>query len=145
MVFSNFDSDEINPAWRQLPLKVLRATANRSGRVSPNEKEAMGLVCGIVGRLHDDKVPKSFIEALRAWQPGPWRIRFIGQGLDTGYHRYVKEKLSNLPWVEFSGEVLPGRMPSVLCELDAVLIPLTLLKVKLVLMPHWKRWRPVCP
>ena len=121
MVFSNFDSDEINPAWRQLPLKVLRPQID-TVEFRPMNKQHVGLVCGIVGRLHEDKVPKSFIEALLAWQPGPWRIRFIGQGLDTGYHRYVKEKVANLPWVEFSGDVPPGQMPSALRELDAVMI-----------------------
>ena len=121
-VFSNFDSDEINPAWRHLPLKVLRPQID-TVRFRPTEQKHVGLVCGIVGRLHEDKVPKSFVEALRAWQPGPWRIRFIGQGLDTGYHRYVREKLANLPWVGFSGDVPPGQMPSALRELDAVLIP----------------------
>ena len=121
MVFSNFDSDEINPAWRQLPLKVLRPQIDTVEFRPTNEKH-VGLVCGIVGRLHEDKVPKSFIEALQAWQPGPWRIRFIGQGLDTGYHQYVREKLANLPWVEFSGDVPPGRMPPALRELDAVMI-----------------------
>ena len=121
MVFSNFDSDEINPAWRQLPLKVLRPQID-TVEFCPTKKKHVGLVCGIVGRLHQDKVPKSFIEELRDWQPGPWRIRFIGHGLDTGYQQWVREKLANLPWVEFSGDVLPGQMPSALRELDAVLI-----------------------
>lgn len=121
MVFSNFDSDEINPAWRQLPLKVLRPQID-TVEFHPTDKKHVDLVCGIVGRLHEDKVPKSFIEALQAWHPGPWRIRFVGQGLDTGYHRYVKEKLASLSWVEFSGDVLPGQMPPALRELDAVMI-----------------------
>jgi hypothetical protein len=76
-----------------------------------------------VGRLHEDKVPRSFIEAVLAWQAGPWRIRFIGHGLDTGYQRFVREKLANLPWVDFSGDVTPSKMPSALRQLDAVLIP----------------------
>ncbi len=121
MVFSNFDSDEINPAWRQLPLKVLRPQIETI-EFRPAQKKHIGLVCGIVGRLHEDKVPKSFIEVLRAWQPGPWRIRFIGHGFETGYQRYVREKLANLPWVEFSDDVPPERMPSALRELDAVMI-----------------------
>jgi glycosyltransferase involved in cell wall biosynthesis len=121
-VFSNFDSDEINPAWRQLPLKVLRPQID-TAEFRPTDQQHVGLVCGIVGRLHEDKVPKSFIEALEAWQPGPWRIRFIGHGLDTGYQRYVTEKLANLPWVEFLDDVPPGLMPSALRELDAVMIP----------------------
>jgi len=121
IVFLNFDSDEINPAWRQLPLKVLRPQVD-TVEFSPIKKKHVGLVCGIVGRLHKDKVPKSFIEVLLAWQPGPWRIRFIGHGFETGYQRYVREKLANLPWVEFSDDVPPGQMPSALRELDAVMI-----------------------
>jgi len=121
MVFSNFDSDEINPAWRQLPLKVLQPQID-TVEFSPSKKKHVGLVCGIVGRLHEDKVPKSFIEVLLTWQPGPWRIRFIGHGLDTGYQRYVREKLANLPWIEFSDDVPPEQMSSALRELDAVMI-----------------------
>lgn len=121
MVFSNFDADEINPSWRQLPLKVLRPQID-TVEFQPTEQKHVGLVCGIVGRLHEDKVPKSFIEALCEWQPGPWRIRFVGHGLDTGYQRYVREKLANLPWVEFSGDVPPEQMPPALRELDAVMI-----------------------
>src|SRR4029077_14716687 len=79
--------------------------------------------CGVVGRLHEDKVPGSFIEAILGWEPGPWRIRFIGHGLETGYQQFVKEKLAHLPWIEFSGDVSPSRMPNALRRLDAVLIP----------------------
>jgi hypothetical protein len=121
MVFSNFDSDEINPAWRQLPLKVLRPQID-TVEFRPTKQKHPGLVCGIVGRLHEDKVPKSFIQMLQAWQPGPWRIRFIGHGLDTGYQRYVREKLTNLTWIEYSDEVPPDQMSSALRELDAVMI-----------------------
>ena len=122
MVFLNLDSDEINPAWRQLPLKVLRPQID-TAEFRPCEQKHVGLVCGVVGRLHEDKVPASFVEALRVWQPGEWRIRFIGHGLDTGYQRSVTEKLANLPWIEFSGDVPPEQMPSALRELDAVMIP----------------------
>src|ERR1044072_3023762 len=125
-VFSNFDSHEIHSAWRQLSLKVLplQIDAARFRPIKrPTKRKRLGLVCGIVGRLHEDKVPRSFIEALLAWQPGSWRIRFIGHGLDTGYQRYVREQLANLPWVEFAGDVPPGKMPSALRRLDAVLIP----------------------
>src|SRR5215813_11821856 len=121
-VFSNFDSHEIHPGWRQLPLKVLGPQVD-TNQFCPTRRKHPGLVCGIVGRLHEDKVPRSFIEAIGAWRAGQWRIRFIGHGLDTGYQRFVKEKLANLPWVEFSGDVLPSEMPSMLRRLDAVLIP----------------------
>ena len=83
----------------------------------------MASICGIVGRLHEDKVPRSFIEAVLEWEAGPWRIRFIGHGLDTGYQRFVRGKLANIPWVEFSGDVMPSEMPSALRQLEAVLIP----------------------
>jgi glycosyltransferase involved in cell wall biosynthesis len=125
-VFSNFDSHEIHSGWRQLSLKVLPLqidpTEFRPSK-RPTKQKHPGLVCGIVGRLHEDKVPRSFIDALLEWQPGPWRIRFIGHGLETGYQRFVKEKLSNLPWVEFLGDVTPNKMPPALRRLDAVLIP----------------------
>jgi glycosyltransferase involved in cell wall biosynthesis len=121
-VFSNFDSREIHSEWRQLPLKVLPLQID-AGEFRPAKQKHAGLVCGIVGRLHDDKVPHSFIEALLNWQPGPWRIRFIGHGLETGYQRLVSETLANLAWIEFSGDVMPSDMPSALRQLDAVIIP----------------------
>ena len=121
-VFSNFDSHEIHSGWRQLSLKVLPLQID-TAQFRPTKRKHVGLVCGIVGRLHDDKVPRSFIEALLAWQAGPWRIRFIGHGLDTGYQRFVRGKLANLPWVDFLCDVTPNKMPSVLRRLDAVLIP----------------------
>ena len=122
MVFSNFDSSEIHRAWRRLSLKVLPLQIDSDEFVPAKDKHD-GLVCGVVGRMHEDKLPRSFIEILATWQAGPWRIRFIGHGLDTGYQRFVKEKLASLPWVEFSGDVDPGKMPSALRQLDAVLIP----------------------
>ncbi len=121
-VFSNFYSGEIHSGWRQLSLKVLPLQID-TDQFRPSKRKHVGLVCGIVGRLHEDKIPPSFIEALLNWSPGPWQIRFIGHGLDTGYQRFVREKLANLPWVEFSGDVPPIKMPSALQQLDAVLIP----------------------
>jgi glycosyltransferase involved in cell wall biosynthesis len=121
-VFSNFDSHEIHLSWRQLPLKVLPLQID-TDQFRPTKRKHAGLVCGIAGRLHEDKVPRSFIEALLAWQPGPWRIRFIGRGLDTGYQRFVIEKLANVPWIDFSGDVAPSKMPAALRQLDAVMIP----------------------
>jgi glycosyltransferase involved in cell wall biosynthesis len=121
-VFSNFDSPEIHSNWRQLPLKVLPLQID-AREFRPTKRKHVGLVCGIVGRLHEDKVPRSFIEAALAWEPGSWRIRFIGHGLDTGYQEFVKRELANLPWVDFSGDVAPNEMPSALRELDAVLVP----------------------
>ena len=122
VVFSNFDSNQIHSGWRQLSLKVLPLQID-SGEFRPTSLQHDGLICGIVGRLHEDKVPRSFIEAVLTWEPGPWRIRFIGHGLDTGYQRFAKEKLVNVQWVEFAGDVMPNKMPSALRKLDAVLIP----------------------
>jgi hypothetical protein len=121
-VFSNFDSDEIHSSWRGLSLKVLPLQID-TGEFRPTKQKHDGLVCGVVGRLHEDKVPRSFIKAMLAWQPGPWRIRFIGHGLDTGYQQFAREKLAHLPWVEFSGDVTPSDMPAALRTLDAVMIP----------------------
>ena len=121
-VFSNFDSPEIHSSWRQLSLKVLPLQID-TDEFYPSKREHVGLVCGIVGRLHEDKIPPSFIDALLAWQAGPWRIRFIGHGLDTGYQQSVHEKLANVPWIEFSGDMEPRKMPSALRQLDAVMIP----------------------
>ncbi len=122
MVFSSFDSHEIHSSWRQLSLKVLPLQID-AGEFRPSKRKHVGLVCGIVGRLHEDKVPRSFIEALLTWKPGPWRIRFIGHGLDTDYQQFVKKKLAHLRWIDFSGDVKPNKMPVGLRRLDAVLIP----------------------
>ena len=122
MAFSNFDSHEIHPDWRQLSLKVLPLQID-TNIFRPAKRKHAGLVCGIVGRLHEDKVPRSFIDALLTWEPGPWKVRFIGHGLEMGYQQFVREKLAHLPWVEFSGEVNPKKMPSALRRLDAVMIP----------------------
>jgi hypothetical protein len=121
-VFSNFDSNEIHPCWRRLSLKVLPLQID-AGEFRPAKRKHSGLVCGIVGRLHEDKVPRSFIEAVLAWDPGPWRLRFIGHGLESGYQQFVKEKLASLPWIDFSGDVAPSKMSPALRRLDAVLIP----------------------
>jgi glycosyltransferase involved in cell wall biosynthesis len=121
-VFSNFDSPEIHPSWRQLPLRVLPLQVDIE-EFRPAKRKHLGLVCGIVGRLHEDKIPRSFVEALAAWQPGPWRLRFIGHGLDTGYQRFVSQKFASLSWVEFSGDVAPAKIPAALRRLDAVMIP----------------------
>src|SRR5262245_26762689 len=59
-VFSNFDSQEIHAGWRQLPLKVLPLEVD-AREFRPGNRRHVGLVCGIVGRLHEDKVPRSFI------------------------------------------------------------------------------------
>jgi glycosyltransferase involved in cell wall biosynthesis len=120
-VFSNFDSNEIHPAWRELPFTVLRPQVDTE-LFRPTNADHEGLVCGIVGRLHEDKVPPSFIGALQSWGPGPWKIRFIGHGLDTGYQQEVRTKLAPLSWIEFSGDVMPAAMPAALQQLDAVLI-----------------------
>lgn len=122
MVFSNFDAPEIHAGWRRLPLKVLPLQID-AREFRPTRRKHVGLVCGIVGRLHEDKVPRAFIDAVLAWQPGPWRIRFIGHGLDTGYQQFLKRKLANVPWIDFAGDVAPNEMPSTLRGLDAVLIP----------------------
>jgi GT2 family glycosyltransferase len=121
-VFSNFDSREIHSDWRQLSLKVLPLQID-TDEFRPGKQKHDGLVCGIVGRLHEDKVPRSFIETLLTWERGPWRIRFIGHGLDTGYQRFVSETLANLAWIDFSGDVTPSEMPLALRRLDAVMIP----------------------
>jgi glycosyltransferase involved in cell wall biosynthesis len=121
-VFSNFDSPEIHSDWRQLPLKVLPLQID-ARKFRPIKRKHTGLVCGVVGRLHEDKVPRSFIEAVLAWEPGQWQIRFIGHGLETGYQEFVQRKLAEVPWVDFSGDVTPSKMPSALRRLDAVLIP----------------------
>ena len=121
-VFSNFDSPEIHHRWQQLSLKVLPLQID-ADEFRPDRRKHSRLVCGIVGRLHEDKVPRSFIEAVLAWDPGPWRLRFIGHGLESGYQQFVKEKLASLPWIDFSGDVAPGTMSSALRRLDAVLIP----------------------
>jgi len=71
-VFSNFDSPEIHSDWRQLPLKVLPLQID-ARQYRPIKRKHAGLVCGIVGRLHEDKVPRSFIEAVLAWEPGGGR------------------------------------------------------------------------
>ncbi|HMG74027.1 MAG TPA: glycosyltransferase [Pyrinomonadaceae bacterium] len=122
-VFSNYDSHEIHSGWRQSSLTVLPLQIDTAEFRPTKRRKRVRLVCGIVGRLHEDKVPRSFIEAILAWQPGPWRIRFIGHGLDTGYQRFVSGKLAKLSWVDFSGDVTPNKMPSALRRLDAVLIP----------------------
>jgi glycosyltransferase involved in cell wall biosynthesis len=122
MVFSNFDSDEIHPAWRQLSLKISRPQIDTQ-TFYPSKQKHAGLICGIVGRLHEDKVPPSFIEALLPWHPDRWQIRFVGNGLDTSYQQSVKRKLAKLSWVEFVGDVMPGEVPSALRQLDAVMIP----------------------
>lgn len=116
-VFSNLDSPEIDSAWRQLPFYVLPLG------VDLDTLQPRRLVCGIVGRLNRDKVPPAFVEHLPAWEPGPWTLRFIGEGLPNSYQPWVKEQLAELDWVEFTGDVPPDQIPAAFQALDAVLVP----------------------
>ena len=143
-VFSNFDSHEIHDGWRDLPLEAVPLGVD-VGEFRPSSRSDAVPVCGIVGRLHEDKVPRSFIKALRAWRPGPWRIRFVGHGLDTGYQRFLIDELADLPWVEFSGDVPPHEMPEALRRLDAVLIPTDATQGETGSYAALRRWRRVCP
>ncbi len=120
VVFSNLDSREIDSAWRPLPFQVLPLGVDLDA-LHPRR-----LVCGIVGRLNRDKVPPAFVEGLRAWEPGPWILRFIGEGLANPYQPWVKEQLAELDWVEFTGDVPPDQIPAALQSLDAVLVPTNL-------------------
>lgn len=120
-VFSNFDADEIHSEWRKLSLQVLPLQIDVD-QFYPSDRKLENPVCGIVGRLHEDKVPRTFVETLRNWKPGPWRLRFVGYGLESGYQQFVKEKLAHLSWVKFVGDVDPLDMPATLRKLDAVLI-----------------------
>jgi hypothetical protein len=123
-LLSNLDSG-INPAWRNIPIRVLPLGVDLQA-FQPQPASHTGLVCGIVGRLHQDKVPESCGAALASWQPGPWRIRFVGHGLDSGYQAKTRKALAGCPWIEFAGDVLPDQMPAALNRLDALLIPTAL-------------------
>jgi len=126
-VFSNLDSDEIHPSWRRLPFHVLPLGVDltcfrpRMPRqpVAPRSR----LVCGIVGRISREKVPRGFVEALCQWDPGPWTIRFVGQGVSNRHQPWVRERFAGLDWVAFEGDVPPDEVPAKLSELDAVLVP----------------------
>lgn len=80
-------------------------------------------VLGIVGRLSPEKLPDVFLSALAAWDPGPWRVRFVGAGIVTHFHEHVRGQFAHLPWVEFVGDVPPERMPDAYRALDALLVP----------------------
>lgn len=116
-VFSNLDSPEIHPSWRQRPLRALPLG------VDLEVLHPRRLVCGIVGRLSPEKVPPAFVECLRTWTPGPWTIRFIGEGITNAHQPWVKKRLAGLDWVEFAGDVPPDQIPATLRALDAVLVP----------------------
>ena len=118
-VFSNLDSQEIHPSWRELPLRVLPLGVDLNRFTPPRRR----LVCAIVGRLAPEKVPLDFAAQLKQWDPGPWRIRFIGDCAANDYRASVRDELAILPWVEFVGDILPADIPNVLQSVDAVLIP----------------------
>jgi hypothetical protein len=118
-VFSNLDSPEIHPSWRTLRLQTLPLGVD----LEQFRPRRQGLVCGIVGRISPEKVPPQFVEHLRAWEPGPWTVRFLGQGVPNRYQPWVKQQLGHLPWVTFAGDVVPDEVPAALRQLDAVLVP----------------------
>lgn len=118
-VFSNLDSREMHPSWRTLPLRVLSLGVD----LTQFRPRRYRLVCGIVGRLSPEKVPAAFVEHLRAWRPGPWTIRFIGQGAINRHQPWVRERLRALDWIEFVGDVEPDALAGALRELDAVMVP----------------------
>jgi glycosyltransferase involved in cell wall biosynthesis len=121
-VLCNFPQ-EAHKSWRGIKRHVIRLGVDTSCFAPEGIPYRGYLVAGIVGRLSKEKVPESFVKELNAWSPGPWRVRFIGEGIRNHHQGWVRENTAAQPWVEFAGDVLPADMPAAYRDLDAVLIP----------------------
>jgi glycosyltransferase involved in cell wall biosynthesis len=80
---------------------------------------------GIVGRIRHDKIPASFIDELRRWNPKRHQvvIHFVGRGLDDLVGRRVQESIRRIPNCRLHGDIPPDEMPGIYRQLDCVLIP----------------------
>lgn len=115
---------EYHPSWAGTRFRPRRLSVDtdryRPAEARPPREHP---VVGIVARLAPEKVPWPFVEALTQWEPGPWRLRFVGEGIRNDYQPRVKAALGNLPWVEFAGDVATDGMPDAYRDLDALLVP----------------------
>jgi len=117
---------EPHESWQGIPTYTVRLGVDRqSFKPAPTTTRypPSTLVAGIVGRLSIEKIPPDFLQALRSWDPGPWRLRFIGVGIANPYQRTVRQYLAGLPFVEFIGDIRPDQMPAQYQALDAVMVP----------------------
>ena len=120
----NHPPEDGDASWDGTRFEVLRLAVDTDRyRPATEPHRRDWLVAGIVGRLSEEKVPWSFVEALASWQPGLWRVRFVGRGAPNGYAPRVQARLAGLPWVEFAGDVPPEAMPASYRDLDALLVP----------------------
>ena len=145
-VFTNLDCADVHPSWRKLPFHVLSlgvdldqfrpwrpATGgarehgtNAAADAAPRQHPDAGrrpLICGIAGRMNEEKIPASFVKLLRRWRHGPWVLRFIGVGVCNQYQPWVRQQLKEFDWIEFAGDVAPQEMPTALRQLDVLLVP----------------------
>jgi len=121
---SVIDPPDKHPSWLFTPWRHLPPAVELDRYRLREHKDRSPLVCGIVGRLHPDKTPRSFLHRLaRRGPPSGWRIEFIGAGLQSLHHRLAAAMLRNQVNVAFRGDVAPDQMPQVYQGLDAVLIP----------------------
>ena len=114
-VFTNYCPEKLHPSWPPL-------TALPLG-VDLNQFQPRPLVAGLVGRIGPEKIPPGFLNALHDWEPGPWRLRIIGQGVNWPWIKRVQQATADRPWIEFAGDVSPDDMPAEYHRLDAVLVP----------------------
>ena len=81
------------------------------------------MICGIVGRLHPEKFPRDFAQALHEWDHGAWELRIIGRGNALEWQTRFKKDLADLPWVTFHPDVPPSEIVATYRQLDALLVP----------------------
>jgi len=122
-VLTNYTPDSPAPGWKEIPLTVLPLGVDLGLYVPAEPRSFKYLVAGIVARGSPEKVPPSFVRILSGWDPGPWRVRFIGIGTPNAYQEEMHRYLDRHRWVEWAGDLTPDEMPMAYKELDALLVP----------------------
>lgn len=122
--FVTYYNQPAHSAWTGLRRHIVRlgVDTERYRPAAPAAERARP-VAGIVGRLSVEKMPRNFVAALKAWQPGPWLVRFVGSAPGNPYADWLRSELAGVPWVEFAGDVAPTAMPDAYHGLDAVVVP----------------------
>jgi glycosyltransferase involved in cell wall biosynthesis len=119
-VLSNFPpaAADCGPGWEAATVEAIPLGVDVD-RFTPR------LVAGVVGRISEEKIPRSFAASARRWgNPGArWELRFVGQGVANGYQPWLRATTKDLPWVTFTGDLAPEAMPNQYPQLDVLLVP----------------------
>lgn len=76
---------------------------------------------GIIGRISEEKIPKSFLQKLFHYKNPAFEFHIIGIGLQYG--DFVKNQIKSYKHIKYLGGFTPSEMPEVYLNLDLILSP----------------------